>query len=196
MKFRIVVPWVQAPPGQSLASRPVARLAVVSVMGWLMRSQADDSAADNSPEISVCAGAQGVIRPESSSLGGDNGEPTRNRRGRGLRRGRRGSHSNLGRPMTFLRRLRDRGPANNPNAPSGSGRLPGRSRTSVHAKVGTPREDRRRSRVKARKGLAGLADEAWESDGCIRATMVGNGRHPDPAEQRRPVPRESFRRET
>lgn len=87
-------------------------------------------------------------------------------------------------------------PQRNPDAPDGSGRLPGRLRISVHAKVGTPREDRRRSRVKVQAGLAGLADEAWESDGCIRATMVGNGWHPDPAEQRRPVPRESFRRET
>jgi hypothetical protein len=43
---------------------------------------------------------------------------------------------------------------------------------------------------------AGLAEEAWESDGRIRAMKVGNGRHPDPAEQRRPVPRENIWRET
>jgi len=33
LKFGEVVLWVQAPPGQRLASRPVARLAVTPVMG-------------------------------------------------------------------------------------------------------------------------------------------------------------------
>lgn len=38
LKFENVILWVQAPPGQSLASRPVARLAVVSATRRLMRS--------------------------------------------------------------------------------------------------------------------------------------------------------------
>jgi len=68
--------------------------------------------------------------------------------------------------MTFFRKCGTGAPLNNPNAPGGGGRLPGRLRTSVHTKVGTPREDRRRSRTRV-KAQAGLAEEAWESDGRI-----------------------------
>jgi hypothetical protein len=46
------------------------------------------------------------------------------------------------------------------------------------------REDRRR------------VEAAGESDGRIRAMRVGNGRHPDPAEQRRASVESDFRRET
>jgi hypothetical protein len=49
LKFGSVILWVQAPPGQSLASRPVVRLAVVPAMGRLMRSQANESAAEKQP---------------------------------------------------------------------------------------------------------------------------------------------------
>lgn len=167
LKFREVILWVQAPPGQSPASRPVARLAVVPVMERLMRSQANDSAADGSPEISDFPGAQGVMCPESSSLGGD----MASRRETGGVEDCGGIEEDH--PVTReTHELPSTGcgtgdPRGNPNAPDGSGHLPGRLRISVHAKVGTPREDWRRSRIKAQARLAGLVDEAWESDGCI-----------------------------
>jgi len=70
LKFRGVVLWVRAPSCQSLTSRHVARLAVASVMGWLMRSQANGWAAGLQPRNVEGSGAQEFARSESSSLGG------------------------------------------------------------------------------------------------------------------------------
>ena len=52
-----------------------------------------------------------------------------------------------------------------------------------------------RGRPKARETIAEVnGNEA--SEDCIRASTSGNGRHPDPIEQRRSVSRSSLRRET
>jgi hypothetical protein len=70
MKFREVVLWVRAPSGQSIASRPVARLAATSAMARLMRRQANDWATGNQPRNCGKPGAQGISKLERSSLGG------------------------------------------------------------------------------------------------------------------------------
>lgn len=51
MKFGDVVLRVQAPPDQSLASRPVASLAATTVTAWLMRRQANALGHRAGPEI-------------------------------------------------------------------------------------------------------------------------------------------------
>jgi len=68
LKFGEVVLWVQAPPGQSLVSRPVARLAVVSVMGRLMRSQANDSAAEVAPKFQYVPVLKGSFARKAAVL--------------------------------------------------------------------------------------------------------------------------------
>lgn len=97
--------------------------------------------------------------------------------------------------MTFLESYGVGDPENNSDARDARGRVSHRIRRSALLKVGTPREDQRRSPARVQP-CRGLADEARESDGRIGARKSGNGRHPDPAEQRRPVPRASFERET
>ena len=70
-----------------------------------------------------------------------------------------------------------------------------RARLRTHA---TARHKNKRPReVGRREGRPErAAEEDRESEGRIGAMTSGNGWHPDPAEQRRPVSDTSFRRET
>lgn len=191
MKFRDGLQRVQIPPGQSVASRPVARLAASAVTVGLMRSQANKWAVGWQPRNHRHSGAQGFTAPEGSisvgvlaSLRGTGGVV---------------DHGTLEEeaPVTWEALVL---PAANPG-PGGPATSPRRAarlsmherpvlrenrmarRISIDQQVGTSRENRRGT------------DETRESDGRIVAMKSGNGWHPKPVEQRRPVPEENFRRE-
>ena len=191
MKFGRGFQRVQAPPGQSVASRPVANLAAPATTVGLMRSAANKWAVESQPRNHRHSGAQGFTAPEGSILvsnmvsergtGGvvDHGTFAEETpvtwealvlpvgipdRGEPVRSDLRRAEplSMQARPvLRFVRMAR---------------------RTSIGLQVGAPREDRRRT------------DETRESDGRIVAMKSGNGWQPKPAEQRRSVSRESFRR--
>ena len=191
MKFGRGFQRVQAPPGQSVASGPVANLAALATTVGLMRSAANKWAVGLQPRNHRHSGAQGFTAPEGSILvsalasergtGGvvDHGTfaeetpvtwealvlPARSSGTRGpviaLRRA--GTTSMQSRPVWRRVRLA--------------------RRRSIDMQVGAPREDRRST------------DEARESDDRIVAMKSGNGRQPKPAEQRRSVSRENRRRE-
>ena len=72
---------------------------------------------------------------------------------------------------------------------------PGSSRgEQARARRGSPNEAQCGGRPKAR-GTRAEAEGNETSEGCVRATKSGNGRHTDPAEQRRPVSGMNLRRE-
>ena len=68
---------MQAPPGQSLASRPVASLTAVAVTGRLVRRQASGSATGLQSRNTYVPCARGVGAPESSTRGSVMGELSR-----------------------------------------------------------------------------------------------------------------------
>lgn len=67
LKFGEVVLWVRSPPGQSLVSRPVARLAVAPAMGRLKRSQANTSAAEQAPKVQSIPVLKGSFAQKAAS---------------------------------------------------------------------------------------------------------------------------------
>ena len=71
MKFRVAVLWVRAPSGQSVASRPVASLAVTPATEWLMRRWASDWAAGSQPRnfVSVLKGSETWKAGASEAIG-------------------------------------------------------------------------------------------------------------------------------
>jgi hypothetical protein len=71
-----------------------------------------------------------------------------------------------GRPLTFLEDNGVGAPVNNSDALDARGRVSSQLRISALLKVGTPREDWRRSPAVAQP-CRGLAEEARESDGRI-----------------------------
>ena len=68
MKFREGFQRVQAPPGQSIASRPVANLAAPATTVGLMRSAANKWAVGSQPRNHRHSGAQGFTAAEGSIL--------------------------------------------------------------------------------------------------------------------------------
>jgi hypothetical protein len=207
MKFRRDVQWVRIPPGQSLASRPVARLAAVGVRlaakaaslaampvtGRLMCSQANVQAAGNAaskslifrmPRTSGCA--------EGSTL-------------EGHRASREGSGGVLDWgmheediPATWEaladlvqnRATEDRIPFSNaPFVMRERERPVSRSMIAWHAENACPPQGRRdQGKTGGPPSRQGSRMASYEQR--RRGTLA-----PDPPEQRRPVPVESFRRE-
>jgi hypothetical protein len=85
-------------------------------------------------------------------------------------------------------------PRRNP-VPRGAGDLSPKRRVSAYARNDAPRTSVRvRGRPKARETVAEVNGNEGSED-CIRAMTSGNGRHPDPIEQRRSVSSSSLRRE-
>ena len=191
MKFREGFQRVQAPPGQSIASRPVANLAAPATTVGLMRSAANKWAVGSQPRNHRHSGAQGFTAAEGSILvsvlasergtGGvvDHGTfaeetpvtwealvlPAKSSGTRG--------------PVIALRRA---GPTSMQSRPVWR-QVRLAHRNSIDMQVSVPREDRRST------------EETRESDDRIVAVTSGNGRHPKPAERRRSVSRETRRRE-
>mgnify|MGYP001827442260 CR=1 FL=1 len=183
MKSRSVILWVQAPPGQSLASGPVANLAASPVTVRLMRRGASGWAVGNqSRNLANFRCPKGHL-PGRQQLRRRFGEPKENRRDSRPWHVRRGWTSNLG------------GPCFPPDGTRGRGDpVKHLLRSLMGARAGGAENAPRQEAGFVRRGSERVG--ARESDGRIRAMMVGNGWHPDPAEQRRPVPGENFRRET
>lgn len=84
-------------------------------------------------------------------------------------------------------------PRRNPDS-RGAGDPSPRRLAYVCARQMCKEEAHRRGRPKARETRAEV-DESEESEDCIRARTSGNGRHPDPTEQRQAVSESSLRRE-
>ena len=192
MKFGRGFQRVRIPPGQSIASGPVANLAAPATTVGLMRSAANKWAVGLQPRNHRHSGAQGFTAPEGSILV----SALASERGTGgvVDHGTVAEEAPVtwealvlpandirasGGPVTSLRRA---GPTPMQARPVWRQVRPARRR-SIGMQVGAPREDRR------------SADEARESDDRIVAKKSGNGWQPKPAEQRRSVSRENRRRE-
>jgi hypothetical protein len=138
-------------------------------------------------ENEIVPDAQGAIYPEGSSTPTGMARPACIRRGVWLAARVTGTTQRPGRTSFLLEDIRRTGgPVTRPRslAPSACARYEAR-RTSACV----------RGRPKARETVAEAhGNEA--SEDCIRATTSGNGRHPDPIEQRRSVSRSNLRRET
>jgi hypothetical protein len=186
MKFRVGVQRVQSPPCQSVASRQVVSLAAVTVMGRLMRRQTNRWAAGVfSPKMIAILVPKGSISRKAASpatsrraAGGPVGCKTAAR----LKR----TPQEPGRPSTVL----DEYPGHGGPVTS----LRRAARPPVHER---PTQNKHWYRGRPPQGKTIAADDAArESDDRIRAMTAGNGWHPDPPEQRRSVPEESFWRDT
>ena len=191
MKFGDGLQRVQIPSGQSLASGPVARLAASAVTMGLMRSQANKWAVGWQPRNHRYPGAQGFTAPEGSIF--VSALASLRRTGGVV------DHGTLEKetPVTWealvlpVENPGHGGPVTSPRRATGGSMHEGpvlrenrmARRISIDLQVDAARENRR--------GI----DETRESDDRIVAMKSGNGWHPKPAEQRRSVLKENFRRE-